>query len=878
MKKLRKRFISVLTVIAIMMGIVSATEPMQVFAASNEQTIYDYLTKTMGFNTAIACGVLANIEKESGFDPTNSYMESDGYISYGICQWHKGRYDNLKSYCSKNGYSYSSLTGQLHFMEYELINSPGDTGSIYKYLTSINDDEHNNADGAYDAGYHWCYDNERPANKKASAEIRGKLAKDKYWSKYHTDYKLYMRYHANGGSLGSGSTYYFKNNDGIIWDSEDGSQWNNVWTIETRSEYGLINPGTFKLYRDGYTFKGWCMNADGKGTIYDPDDTSVIAETFYPDIKYQDGEITFYAVWEKNKVAFQYNANRGVLAENSEYYLDSDQNIVRKSDNAKNLNNWDIDTRSDSGLYNASTFKLTRPGHQFLGWSTRGIDKIFDQDDATVTAETFFPDIKTKSGSVLFYARWKENVLTVHYHANGGRVMEESPTYYEKDGVVYNKEDNTPRSNRYNYDKDVNFCNCTTVDIYRENYRFIGWSIKPEGGTVLGEDQIIKSQEVYPDLANGDKEINVYAQWEAVTPTVKLYENKSGINYLLGSDLAQYAGKTEKYGEVSTYTVDTESKHNGENIMSVNVLKDDDTLATRQFSMVSSLTGSVPYTGESAGQGKYYLSFYAKAPVNSAKIGARFGYSELKQSAEMTTEWKWYSFELDATTKTDQAIHFHFSKAGTYQLSHMMLTDAPVKEGAFTAEPETKAMTVLEASEAGSYEVLPNPTRTGYAFKGWFTQRSGGTQVLTPTQSKSAILYAQWEEKPLEITMHNGDKLSIADMFENIEEYSSVREKVAVVSKAGVITAVGEGNTTILLTKQDGSTSKIQLTVISANTPNGDITKDGFVDKKDVDALVEFIAQSNSEHVKAWKYGDMNGDGKLNAIDLTMLKRALLTQ
>jgi hypothetical protein len=101
---------------------------------------------------------------------------------------------------------------------------------------------------------------------------------------------------------------------------------------------------------------------------------------------------------------------------------------------------------------------------------------------------------------------------------------------------------------------------------------------------------------------------------------------------------------------------------------------------------------------------------------------------------------------------------------------------------------------------------------------------------------------------------------------------------VAVVSKAGVITAVGEGNTTILLTKQDGSTSKIQLTVISANTPNGDITKDGFVDKKDVDALVEFIAQSNSEHVKAWKYGDMNGDGKLNAIDLTMLKRALLTQ
>ena len=221
------------------------------------------------------------------------------------------------------------------------------------------------------------------------------------------DYKLYMRYHTNGGELGSGSTYYIKNNDGIIWDTEDGSQWGNVWTIETRSQYGLINPGTFKLYRDGYTFKGWCLSADGKGTLYDPDDTTVTAETFFPDIKYKSGEVTFYAIWEKNKVAFQYNVNGGVIADNSDYYADKNGLIHAKDDGRTNLNNWDIDTRSDYGLYNASTFNLTRDGCNFLGWSlSENSGTIYDQDDNTVLATTFFPDIKNKSGTVTFYAQW----------------------------------------------------------------------------------------------------------------------------------------------------------------------------------------------------------------------------------------------------------------------------------------------------------------------------------------------------------------------------------------------------------------------------------------------------------------------------------------
>ena len=116
--------------------------------------------------------------------------------------------------------------------------------------------------------------------------------------------------------------------------------------------------------------------------------------------------LSFYAVWKPYKVAFCYHANGGIISEDSDFYLDDSSNILKKSDNSANLNNWDIDSRSQYGLYNASSFKLSRPGYRFAGWcmSPDGSTTIYDQDDGTVTAEMFFPNIRKKNGSVMFYA------------------------------------------------------------------------------------------------------------------------------------------------------------------------------------------------------------------------------------------------------------------------------------------------------------------------------------------------------------------------------------------------------------------------------------------------------------------------------------------
>ncbi len=166
------RILSLLLALCIVLTTVPTAGP--VYAASNEETVFNYLVKTMGLNEAAACGVLSNIRSESGFRPN---ALGDNGTSYGICQWHNSRWTNLKNYCNKHGYDWKTLNGQLHFLEYELKNN---YKSVYNTLKSVP----NTAQGAYDAAYKWCYSYEVPANRAKVSVTRGNYAKNTYWPKY----------------------------------------------------------------------------------------------------------------------------------------------------------------------------------------------------------------------------------------------------------------------------------------------------------------------------------------------------------------------------------------------------------------------------------------------------------------------------------------------------------------------------------------------------------------------------------------------------------------------------------------------------------------------------------------------------------------------
>ena len=139
----------------------------------NTNEIYDYLRNGLGLNHAAACGVLANIQCESNFA---SSAVGDGGTSYGLCQWHLGRFSALINWCNANGYEYHSIQGQLGYLTTEL---QGGYASVYQYLLSVPD----TAQGAYDAAYYWCKYFEIPSNLEYNSQMRADLAMNLYYPK-----------------------------------------------------------------------------------------------------------------------------------------------------------------------------------------------------------------------------------------------------------------------------------------------------------------------------------------------------------------------------------------------------------------------------------------------------------------------------------------------------------------------------------------------------------------------------------------------------------------------------------------------------------------------------------------------------------------------
>lgn len=140
---------------------------------SVEKRIFMFLTQEMKLNTASACGILANVEKECSFRVTAASYDG----GYGIVQWTASRNTRLKNWCKSEGYDYKTLEGQLWYLKYELENH---YTKILKHMQSVA----NTPAGAYDAGYYFCYNFEIPANRGANSVARGNLAKDKYWQRY----------------------------------------------------------------------------------------------------------------------------------------------------------------------------------------------------------------------------------------------------------------------------------------------------------------------------------------------------------------------------------------------------------------------------------------------------------------------------------------------------------------------------------------------------------------------------------------------------------------------------------------------------------------------------------------------------------------------
>ena len=86
----------------------------------------------------------------------------------------------------------------------------------------------------------------------------------------------------------------------------------------------------------------------------------------------------------------------------------------------------------------------------------------------------------------------------------------------------------------------------------------------------------------------------------------------------------------------------------------------------------------------------------------------------------------------------------------------------------FNANGGTTPTATKDVTYASAYGTLPTPTRTGYAFLGWFTDPDSGTQITAGTVvtiTAAQTLYAHWEAMSiLRISDGNGTMRTITNI------------------------------------------------------------------------------------------------------------------
>lgn len=242
---------------ATLAGTIAAGTPgiIQVSAASyseNADYIFEVLTKKLGYSEAAACGIMANIRCESTFNP---HAWNAGGGSYGLCQWTGGRYGRLRSWCGSNGYDYTTIDGQLAYLEYELQSH---YRGVEEYLRSVE----NTSDGAYDAGQYYCYHFEAPASRGSVSVYRGGLASGTFWETYRPA----EWYQENG-------VWHYIKRDGTYhtsWLTIDNKTYYLDQNGNRISGWKTIDGNRYYFDADGVMATGW-VKIDGKNYFFEED-------------------------------------------------------------------------------------------------------------------------------------------------------------------------------------------------------------------------------------------------------------------------------------------------------------------------------------------------------------------------------------------------------------------------------------------------------------------------------------------------------------------------------------------------------------------------------------------------------------------------------
>ena len=358
---------------------------------------------------------------------------------------------------------------------------------------------------------------------------------------------------------------------------------------------------------------------------------------------------------------------------------------------------------------------FTREGYKFIGWSTEANGSIVYNDEDTVI------NLTETSSKIILYAVWETDTYTVIFNGNGG--------IGNMDNQLF----------AYGETKEL-----TKNSFTREGYKFIGWSTSRDGNAV------------YKDCSNINikADTTLYAVWEANTYTIDFKLDSSldievelpksvEIEYNASFNLTEL--NVTGYRFIGWY-------YEEQQIISgmPYTYSEDITLIARfeldQYNIYFDMNGGNPIASMNVAYGQN-----VKLTTTPTRVGYTFaGFSYNNNTYYLAEDLTIEGFTVPQTDATLKAIW----EANTYTIT---LNDG--------GELTNDKIEVTYDSPIGID--LVDPTRTGYAFIGWFdSDNKRVTKETIYNYANDITLTAQWEAMTYVITYETIGGSTINEVLE----------------------------------------------------------------------------------------------------------------
>ena len=447
--------------------------------------------------------------------------------------------------------------------------------------------------------------------------------------------------------------------------------------------------------KKGYTFTGWTEEGE---------EEKVKTVTI---VKGTTGNKTFTANWTPTNYKITYNLNDGEDPKNPEKYT--------------------VET---------NTFTLKNPekdGYTFTGWTGSGLSS--ESKEVSIAKGTI--------GNKEYTANWNINKLIIRFLMNGGELSEKHGSTISTSGD-YITLNNSKNIQTVEYNSSLpsaglsNYNNSAAINIEKKGYKAVSkkeW-IDTKGNTF---DQAVQyKQSDFCDVTKSNCTIDLKVNWTPVTYKIT-YNLNGGTN---PNNPKNYTVETE------TFNINNPVKEG----FTFSGWKDEKGNVNANVKITKGTVGNK--TLEALWEpNKYQITYNTNGgttlPVQTVNYQAQIEEPEAPTKAGYTfTGW----YEDQALTELytfnempNKNITLYAGwKANTYTITYKM-------------NGGTNNKSNPSSYQTGAEKTLLNPTKTGYIFKGWYTDSAFKNKIekITSNMNKNITVYASWEAIEYQITFNS---------------------------------------------------------------------------------------------------------------------------